>query len=126
MAAGARFFLGLAEVAGGHPDSAMTEVNLGFRVLEESRTIAGMTVFLSWLAVAQALAGKTDDALKTVEGRCRLILRNYTNLAVEKGGNLMTKPKDRHPRPALVPAAQVLGPARPGLARSLPPRPRSS
>ena len=46
----------------------MTEVNLGFRVLEESRTIAGMTVFLSWLAVAQALAGKTDDALKTVEG----------------------------------------------------------
>ena len=66
----------------------MTEVNLGFRVLEESRTIAGMTVFLSWLAVAQALAGKTDDALKTVEGRCRLILRNYTNPAFEKGGKI--------------------------------------
>jgi tetratricopeptide (TPR) repeat protein len=65
--AGARFYLGLAEVAGGHPNTAMAKVNLGFRGLEESRTIAGMTVFLSWLAVAQALDGRTIEALETVE-----------------------------------------------------------
>src|SRR5262249_34424411 len=67
LSAGARFYLGLAEVAGGHHNSAMDKVNLGFRGLEESRTIAGMTVFLSWLAVAQAVNGKTAEALETVE-----------------------------------------------------------
>jgi len=77
LAAGARFYLGLAEVAG-HPDSAMTEVQLGFRGLEESRTIAGMTMFLSWLASAQALAGNTADALKTME---RALQANPTDYA---------------------------------------------
>ena len=67
LSAGARFYLGLAEVGGGRHNSAMDKVNLGFRGLEESRTIAGMTVFLSWLAVAQALDGKTAEALETVE-----------------------------------------------------------
>ena len=49
------------------PDSAMPRINLGFRGMEESRALGGMTIFLNWLAVAQALAGKTAEALDTVE-----------------------------------------------------------
>jgi len=56
----------------------MTEVQLGFRGLKESRTIAGMTMFLSWLASAQALAGNTADALKTME---RALQANPTDYA---------------------------------------------
>jgi len=67
LAAGARFYLGLAEVAGGHANSTMTEINLGFRGLEESGARAAMTIFLSWLAAAQAIDGRTAEALDTVE-----------------------------------------------------------
>jgi tetratricopeptide (TPR) repeat protein len=67
LAAGATFYLGLAEAGGGHPDSAMPRINLGFRGMEESRALGGMTIFLSWLAVAQALAGKSAEALDTLE-----------------------------------------------------------
>jgi predicted ATPase len=68
LAAGARFYLGLAEVAGGQPNYAMApSVRSPLGRETQGLTSAAETIFLSWLAVAQALAGNTADALKTVE-----------------------------------------------------------
>src|SRR5262249_39339210 len=59
LADGARFYIGLAEVAGGQPNYAMAP--------SVPLSVEAETITLSWIAAAQALAGNTADALKTVE-----------------------------------------------------------
>ena len=65
--AGSRVFLGLAEAALGHPAEGMPIVNLGLKGLNESGGLVAMTLYLSWVAVAQSLDGKMPEALATIE-----------------------------------------------------------
>jgi predicted ATPase len=65
--AGSRVFLGLAEAALGHPAEGMPIINLGLEGLNESGGVVAMTLYLSWVAVAQSLDGKVPEALATIE-----------------------------------------------------------
>jgi len=65
--AGSRVFLGLAETALGHSGYGMPIVSLGLDGLIESGAVIAMTLYLSWFAVAQSLAGKVPEALATIE-----------------------------------------------------------
>ncbi len=65
--AGSRVFLGLAEAALGHPAVGMPIINLGLEGLNESGGVVAMTLYLSWVAVAQSLDGKVPDALVTID-----------------------------------------------------------
>jgi tetratricopeptide (TPR) repeat protein len=65
--AGSRVFLGLAEAALGHPVEWMPTINLGLEGLNESGGVVAMTLYLSWVAVAQSLDGKVPEALATIE-----------------------------------------------------------
>ena len=65
--AGSRVFLGLAEAALGHPATGLPIINLGLEGLNESGGLVAMTLYLSWVAVAQSLDGKVPEALVTIE-----------------------------------------------------------
>jgi tetratricopeptide (TPR) repeat protein len=65
--AGSRVFLGLAQSALGHPAEGMPIINLGLEGLNESGGLVAMTLYLSWVAVAQSLDGKVPEALATIE-----------------------------------------------------------
>jgi tetratricopeptide (TPR) repeat protein len=65
--AGSRVFLGLAEAALGHPADGMPIINLGLEGLNESGGLVAMTLYLSWVAVAQSLDGNVPEALVTIE-----------------------------------------------------------
>jgi class 3 adenylate cyclase/tetratricopeptide (TPR) repeat protein len=65
--AGSRVFLGLAEAALGHPAEGMPTINLGLQGLNESGGVVAMTLYLSWVAVAQSLDGKVPEAFATIE-----------------------------------------------------------
>ena len=65
--AGSRVFLGSAEAALGQPGYGMPIINLGVEGLNESGGLAAMTLFLSWVAMAQSLDGKVPEALVTIE-----------------------------------------------------------
>jgi predicted ATPase len=65
--AGSRVFLGVAEAALGHPAEGMPTINLGLEGLNESGGLVAMTLYLSWVAVAQSLDGKVPEALATIE-----------------------------------------------------------
>jgi tetratricopeptide (TPR) repeat protein len=62
-----RVLLGTAEAALGHPSDGMLLIRLGVDRLKESGTGAVMTMFLSWLAGAEALDGNVPHALETIE-----------------------------------------------------------
>jgi len=66
-AAASRVLLGLAESALGQPGDGMPMVNLGLDALNESGTLIAMTLYLGWIAEAQALDGKVHEALATIE-----------------------------------------------------------
>ena len=65
--AGSLVFLGVAEAALGHPAEGMPIINLGLKGLNESGAAIAMTLYLSWVAVAQLLDGKMPEALATIE-----------------------------------------------------------
>jgi len=65
--AGSRVFLGLAEAALGHPAQGMPTINMGLEGLNESGGLVAMTLYLSWVAVAQSLDGKVPEALVTID-----------------------------------------------------------
>ena len=65
--AGSRVFLGLAEAALGRLDYGMPIINLGLEGLKGSGALVAMTVYLSWVAMAQSLDGKIPEALATIE-----------------------------------------------------------
>jgi class 3 adenylate cyclase len=65
--AGSRVFLGLAEAALGQPGYGMPIINLGLEGLNASGALVAMTLYLSWVAVAQSLDGKVPEALATIE-----------------------------------------------------------
>jgi tetratricopeptide (TPR) repeat protein len=65
--AGSRVFLGLAEAALGHPATGLPIIILGLEGLNESGGLVAMTLYLSWVAVAQSLDGKVPKALVTIE-----------------------------------------------------------
>jgi predicted ATPase/class 3 adenylate cyclase len=65
--AGSRVFLGLADAALGHPAEGIPIIDLGLEALKESGGVVAMTLYLSWLAVAQSLDSKVPDALATIE-----------------------------------------------------------
>ena len=65
--AGSRLLLGLADAALGHLGDGMSEVNRGLDGLNESGAINVMTLYLSWVAVAESLDGKVPEALVTIE-----------------------------------------------------------
>ena len=64
---GARIFLGLAEAALGSPAEGMQKVEAGLRDLTETGTGIMMTLYLSWIGLAQWLDGKVPEALATIE-----------------------------------------------------------
>ncbi|HSU91688.1 MAG TPA: adenylate/guanylate cyclase domain-containing protein [Sporolactobacillaceae bacterium] len=76
--AGSRVFLGLAEAASGHPAKGIPIINLGMEGLHESGGLVAMTLYLSWVAVAQSLEGKVPEALATIE---KALLVNPEELA---------------------------------------------
>ena len=65
--AGSRVFLGLAEAALGRPDYGMPIINLGLEGLKGSGALVAMTLYLSWVAMAQSLDGNMPEALATIE-----------------------------------------------------------
>ena len=65
--AGSRVFLGLAEAALGNPAKGVPIMNLGLEGLNESGAVVAMTLYLSWVAVAQSLDSKVPEALATIE-----------------------------------------------------------
>jgi len=62
-----RILLGLTEAALGHPGDGMPIVKLGLDGLLESGQVVSMSLYLSWMAVAQSLDGKVPEALVTIE-----------------------------------------------------------
>jgi len=66
-AAVSRIFLGFSEASLGHSDYGIPLIYSGLAGVNESGNIVAMTLFLSWVAVAQSLDGKVSEAFATIE-----------------------------------------------------------
>jgi class 3 adenylate cyclase/tetratricopeptide (TPR) repeat protein len=67
FAATSRVFLGRAAAELGRPDEGVALIQEGLQGIGGAPSRAGRTMYLTWLAEVQALAGRLDDALDTLE-----------------------------------------------------------
>jgi hypothetical protein len=70
--AGAGLCVALAEAMSGGSADALNDAHSALRILDESHARSGTTIFLSWLAEAQARYENPVDALRSAEKALRL------------------------------------------------------